>query len=143
MMEGKLNNQKLLVKPEDLASEDVSGYRGIFFTDASMQELSENSKEWFKFSEGVVCGKLDLSESQEPGYGTTLRISANKPKFEELADLVSRGFVTRVDCLGAGEQLHHIEDVVKNILSQGKKVVLFPFDKNKIKPRMIVIIHGC
>lgn len=128
-MRGKLNNQKLLEKPEDLVAEDVSGYQGTFFTDASWKEVILSAQEKFKFPYDDFSGRIHLMEHQKIGTGTTLRISTNKPKFEELADLVSRGFVTRVDCLGAGESLNHIDDVVKNLLSQGKKVVLFPFTK--------------
>ena len=126
-----MNNQKLLTKPEDFMSEDVDGYQGILFTDASPEEIRQSARAWFGFHAGNLNGKFHLFEYQEIGNGTTLCVFANKPKFEELADLISRGFVTRVDCLGAGEKLHHIDDLVKNLLSQGKKVALFPFTKNK------------
>lgn len=126
-----MNNQKLLIKPEDLTAEDVNGYQGTFFTDASKEYIRWCAKEYFLFSSGNPGGGLLLAESDESGKGTTLRILENKPKFEELADLVSRGFVTRVDCLGAGEALRHVDDVVRNLLIQGKKVIFLPFTKNK------------
>jgi len=120
------------VNPEDLAPEDTAGYQGIFFTDASAEDIRWSARKHFLFSPDDPAGRLLLAECDESGKGTTLRISVNKPKFEELADLISRGFLTRVDCFGAGEILNHIDDVVRNLLLQGRKVVLIPFTKNKV-----------
>lgn len=127
--------QKLLTGLEDLTKEDTDGYQGIFFTDASKYELMMVAKEWFPKSHRDNVGTY-MQETIE--IGTTLRILDNKPKFEELTVLISQGFVTRVDCFGAGELLHHIDDVVKSLLESGKRVVLFvPFHKTKPQP-----IHG-
>lgn len=136
---------KLLTKVDDLVTEDVSGYNGLFFTDASEAELADAAREWFPLPYklgifGEICG---LKQEHWYPYGTVLVISRVDLRGDESAIFISGTITTRVKCCALERRrLSHVDDVVKSLLERRRRVVLFPFVKELPWEQKIGIISG-
>ena len=135
---------KLLTKVSDLIAEDVIGFGGLFFTDASEAEVADAAKEWFPlpYKNPYDGEMLGVKQEHWTHEGTVLRISKADLKGDESAIFISGTITTRVGC-GAFDRrrLSHIDGVIKNLLERRRRVVLFPFVK-ELPWEKIGIISG-